>query len=333
MVKYLLVKPSFSEGNLGDAAIMATIKKKCNNLYIPNSIDELLKSNINEYEYIIYIGNDCLAYYHKDYVEKIIKDFLNANKKAYIINTSWGKNVSHKTLNFLNSVSKNPNFQIFMRDKYSYELIQNEFDFYNKPILTADIAFVCDKNENNINERLEKWVNKNKTPIIGINIHEDFKQYNEDIKNEVKKFIIENKNKYRFLFIPHDSRKSEYEFLKTIYNSCENEDIDGYITYYLNPEYEKYITSKLYFIITGRMHLSILTIPNGVPCIAIAYNGVKTCGSFEHWDINELVIEADNINNLSNLVSYICNNYQEIQNKIYNKKDYVENLVNKQLIF
>mgnify|MGYP001096224779 CR=1 FL=1 len=144
-------------------------------------------------------------------------------------------------------------------------------------------------------------------------------------------FIINNKNKYRFLFIPHDSRKNEYEYLELLYKLCPN--YSGYITTYLEPEYEKYITSKLYFIITGRMHLAILTIPNIIPTIIISYNGVKARGTLEHCNIEELVIEPKNIHNLDKLVNYVVINYKIIQTKINNKLTYIYNLVNKQIIY
>ena len=80
------------------------------------------------------------------------------------------------------------------------------------------------------------------------------------------------------------------------------------------------------------MHLSILTIPNIVPSIAISYNGLKSIGTFSHWDLDDLVIEPKNIQKLSNLVEYIENNYKMIQDKINNKKEYVKELVNKQIL-
>ena len=80
------------------------------------------------------------------------------------------------------------------------------------------------------------------------------------------------------------------------------------------------------------MHLSILTIPNCIPSIAVSYNGLKSLGTFSHWDLDNLVIEPQNIEKLSNLVEYIENNYKIIQDKINSKKEYVKELVNKQIL-
>lgn len=330
MNKILVIKPSFDDGNVGDNALIKTVLNlfKSYEIYIPKSKNELNKLNNNLFDFLIYIGTDCIPYYIGCIPIEKIKQFLLLKKKVHIINTSWGKNP--KSINIIKSIANDQNFHIYMRDKYSHELIQKDITFYNIPILTADLAFLCKKNDNNKIEELEDWINKNNTPIIGINTHYDFKEYNNNVRIEIQKFIINNKNKYKFLFIPHDSRKQEYEDLKKLQYSCGN--IDGYTVTYLDPEYEKFITSRLYLVITGRMHLSILTIPNNIPSIAISYNGLKSIGTFSHWDLDNLVIEPQNIQKLSNLVEYIENNYKMIQDKINNKKEYVKELVNKQIL-
>ena len=101
---------------------------------------------------------------------------------------------------------------------------------------------------------------------------------------------------------------------------------------YLEPGYEKYIVEKLFLVITGRMHLSILTIPNGVPAIVIAYNGVKAKGSLKHWNMNELVVEPKDTKNLGKIFEKICCNYQNYVERIKRSKDHVERLVKEQLI-
>lgn len=323
MKNILLRIPSYSKGNIGDAALIATIKIffKDDNLIIPTNEKELNSIDLNNIDYLVYFGNDCIAYYGIS--TNIIKKCLTMNKKVHIINTSWGANP--KGINIIQSVANDPNFQIYMRDIYSHELIQKDIQFYNKPILTADLGFLCKKNENNKVDKLEEWMNKSDKPIIGINTHNDFKEYNQNVKNELKKFICANKDKYRYLFIPHDSRKKEYEDLQALHKLCNG--INGYTTNYLDPEYEKYITSKLYFVITGRMHLTILTIPNIIPAITISYNGMKAKGSHKHFEIEELVVEPKNIIVINDKVKYIENNYAILQNKIRENKDKVEKMI------
>lgn len=330
MKNILVVKPSFDNGNVGDTALIKTIISlfKSNKIYIPQTKGDLNNINSELFESLIYFGNDCVPYYPSCIPIKQIMNFLKVNKKVHIINTSWGENP--KGINIIKSVANDPNFQIYMRDRYSHELIQKDIKFRNTPILTADLAFLCKKNENNKIKSLEVWITKNNKPIIGINTHNDFKEYNNTVKDELRKFIVNNKDKYRYLFIPHDSRKREYEDLMSLHNSCK--DIDGYTTNYLDPEYEKHIISKLYLVITGRMHLSVLTIPNNIPTIGIAYNGLKAKGTFEHWGLEDLIIEPKIINIITNKVKYVEYNYNIIKDTINKNKEKVNALIQESFI-
>ncbi len=329
-MKNILVRiPSYSPGNVGDLALVRTMKKYyAGNLILPNSEKDLYSVNLNKIDFLVYFGNDCLAYYSIS--TKIIEKFLSENKMVHVVNTSWGKDPKKENLNFLKTVSNNKYFQIYMRDEYSHELIKKDLSFYNDPILTADLAFLCPKNDESKIDELENWVNADKKPIIGINIHEDFKEFNKLIEQSIRKFIKKKKKTYRFLFIPHDSRKNEYDFLKKLSSSCG--DIESYVCTYLEPEYEKNITEKLFLVITGRMHLSILTIPNEIPAIVVAYNGAKAKGSLKHWNLNDLVIETQNVKNLNEVFDKVCSNYQNYIERIKNSKYCVERRVLNQIL-
>ena len=339
-MKYLVIRPSFSSGNVGDHALIKTIQKLLSSnkreIIIPKSQNELNKIDLKHVKHIIYFGNDCIPYYHiKRY---IITKAFNMKKKIFIINTSWGKNPKTKNVQFLKYCAKNPYFQIFMRDQYSYELIQKDIKFHNKPILTADLAFLCLSKSDKKDKNLEEWIKKQKKNdklIIGINIHKNFGEYNKNVRTTIHDFIQKNDEKYSYLFIPHDSRKKEYEDLHSLSNSfiTNNSAKNKYVCKYLDPEYEKYITNQLYLVITGRMHLAILTIPNGVPTIGIAYNGFKMRGSFKHWNIENLVINPANIKQeLYDKINDITENYDEYVEKINNSKNDVENLIKNGLL-
>ena len=201
MKNILLRIPSYSKGNIGDAALISTIKKifKDHNLIIPTTERDLELINLNNIDCLIYFGNDCIAYYGIS--TNIIKKCLTMKKNVYVINTSWGSDPKRDNYNFLKSIANNPNFQIFMRDIYSHELIQKDIQFYNEPILTADLGILCLKNESKKVDKLEEWMNKSNKPIVGVNTHNDFKQYNNRVKQEFRKFISANKDKYRFIYL------------------------------------------------------------------------------------------------------------------------------------
>lgn len=316
MKNIFIKKPSFEKGNIGDMAIMISLKKiyKEYNLIIPQTYKKckkIINSNyFDKIDLLLYVANDCI--YCHDINDFILKKFLENGKKVYIINLSWGPNGHNYKL--LQQISQNNNLQIIVRDKYSLHYLNKKINFINKPILSIDLAFLCNKRKYEYINELGKWINKNERKIIGINIHKQFGKFNKNIIQEIIKFIIKNRNKYRFLFIPHDKRKKEYEnlfFIKKFLRS-----IDIYVSEYMNPEYEKYITSKLYFVITCRMHLAILTLPNKIPCICISYNGIKAKGTYEHFNIEELVIEPEKIDLLEERCNKIENNYKYYQEKL-----------------
>ena len=57
--------PSFCIGNIGDKALIVTIKNifKNYNLIIPQSEEELNSIKLDNIDFLIYFGNDCIAYY------------------------------------------------------------------------------------------------------------------------------------------------------------------------------------------------------------------------------------------------------------------------------
>ena len=92
MKNILVRQPCYSFGNIGDLALVKTVKntyKNCN-LIIPSSVKELNNTDISNIDFLIYFGNDCIAYY--DISENIIRKFLSKKKNVYLLNTSWGGN-------------------------------------------------------------------------------------------------------------------------------------------------------------------------------------------------------------------------------------------------
>ena len=90
-MKNILIRiPSFSKGNIGDNALIYTIKKifKDHNLIIPTTKTEINSLHLDTIDFLIYFGNDCIAYYSIS--TNIIKKCLSMKKTVHVINTSWG---------------------------------------------------------------------------------------------------------------------------------------------------------------------------------------------------------------------------------------------------
>jgi len=324
----LIIQPSFLIGNIGDAALMKTIiyllKEK--QLIIPKSSKEANMLDITPISALVYFVNDCLAYYGIEYA--IINRFIKMNKKVIMINTSWGENPKKENVIFLNSIKDNPNFYIYIRDTYSLETFERHITCKNKPELVADLAILCKASTEQTNTALSNWMSINNKPIIGINIHRDFGNYNNAVVSNIRT-LIENNSNYRYLFIPHDTRKKEYEILTEFKQTINNSDC--FVSSYLDPEYEKSITSKLHIVISGRMHLSVLSLPNLIPCILIAYNGLKAKGTLSHFGLDNCAIEPKDIETLPKLFKDIEDNYNTYVNKIKSNIDNANTLAMKQI--
>jgi len=239
---------------------------------------------------------------------------------------SYGNNVGN---NFIDTIVGHKNLHLFIRDQCSLDLLRAKFSFYNPPILVADLAHLCKENEESKDEELERWMELSNKKIVGINIHKDFGRYNGQVFDSIKNFILCKKHEYRFLLIPHDRRKQEKELLKELVKKMSG--VDTYLSHHMDPEYEKKITKQLYFAITGRMHLSILTIPNGVPCIVIEYKGTKSLGTLSHWGISDLAIDPKNIDRLPEIIKKLESNYGDYVRTINQNHKKVMSLSKKQL--
>ena len=82
-MKNILVRiPSFSKGNIGDSALICTLKKcfKDSNLTLPSSEREMNSVDLSKIDFLIYFGNDCIAYYSIS--TNIINKMLQNNKKV-----------------------------------------------------------------------------------------------------------------------------------------------------------------------------------------------------------------------------------------------------------
>jgi|GEM_PF-6702361 len=325
--RILVITPDFYFGNLGDAAIEHgcenVLKSNGKNFYTVKSRDEQI--DFSNFSSLIVFGNDILAYYggfgHRI---KYMDAFLAQNKKVFVLNCSWGENAIFDKC--FDPYKDNPDIHIYFRDKKSLEMINKKFNFRNPPKLCADLAHLCPR-DNHINDKkITNWIESDQKKIIGINIHKDFKEYNGLVWQNYKKIINYYSKHFRFMMIPHDSRDhaKEKELLMKLSSECEP--CDFIVTDYLHPSQEKIITKNLYFLITGRMHLSILTITQNIPCIVIEYNGVKSKGTLSHWGMERYVLKASNSYKLFELCEEVIKSNKDIRSSISSRHEDVKRL-------
>lgn len=319
--KILVIPPTFAYGNTGDLSIIKT----CQHILSGNQRQsDILKQNTNldEYQSCIMFGNDILAYYEGFWAKSYIRSFLNSNRNVYVLNTSWGRDAKDT----LTEYKDFKNLYMYFRDVNSLEMINEQFVFINAPKLCSDISHLCPSDEEIDDENLKTWIFSRHKKIIGINVHKDFKRHNQKVWDNYVKLIQDYNSEFSFLFIPHDSRPhvKEKDILSKLIDQSKPKDY--FLSNYLDPFQEKLITKYLYILITGRMHLAVLTIPHLIPSIGIEYNGIKTFGTFKHWGIEDLALKADDIDNIHSSFAKILHNYSLYRSILSTNKHKVEKL-------
>ena len=316
---FLVREPSSIKGNVGDAALIKSLELILSNKNIDyqflDSRDKDFFFSYSKFKGLIYFGNDSVAYYQIN--RKLIDKFISLNKPVFIINLSFGENINNE---YLLKISQYEKLFLWARDEYSFDLLNRFAKFKNKIHLTCDLAYNLTFY---INE-LEAWINTRTKKIIAINVHNDFKDYSEDVFETLKKFLIGVKDNYNFLFIPHDSRKkTELNANKKMYSYFKD---NSYLTCCMDPSHEVSILKNIYAVITCRMHLGVLAIGCGKPAIIVEYNGVKAKGQLKHWGLEkDLLINPQTINLISIKFDNMVENYDLIKKKItIQKKKIIE---------
>lgn len=329
MNKILVHQPSHYIGNIGDAAIMKAIESEFDNIgikyIVPLSAHAISCENPENYSHLVYVGCDCLAHYNMN--EGIINKFINAGKRVYFINVSWSKNA--RNVEYLAKINKSANVQMIFRDELSMKLFEEMIECVNKPILAADLAILCPAHDVGSTSPNMNWIKSSNKPVIGINIHRDYGKDNGRISDEIIKFI-NNHTDYRYLLIPHDTRKKEREILIDFAKEIGNEQ-DYFISGYMQPEHEKTIFAEIEMIITCRLHVAIIAHSVMTPTMAISYNGVKAKGMFKHWDMEDFVISPDDIDQFESLSDELLANRDRYHARIMYCDAKVREMAKKQI--
>lgn len=272
------------------------------------------------YRGMVYFGNDCLAYYNLD--TALCKAFLNAGKPVLFINSSFGPSGTTKNDAILQELLQHPLCHLIARDQLSYNEITQRLQPHNPVTLSADLAFSINLDSENAallnsdvamldDTPLQKWWRIEKRAItdaggytLVVNLHSDFgnEDNNKFVINSVQNALASNDTwmggelragRLAVIFLSHDSRKPETvicsEVVVNIRKALTKEKNTKLhsrliVCPCLDPVKELVmLRDGVDAVLTGRMHLSILSMRVGVPATAIAYNGIKAKGTFGHF--------------------------------------------------
>lgn len=273
--------------------------------------------NINKYRGMIYFANDCLAYYDID--TSLCQSFLTSGKPVVFINCSYGPSGTTKNDAQLKTLLCQPNCHLIARDYLSQHEITTRLQPVNQVSISSDLAFSSMSNLAHMAVKdnmlyttpIYEWWTKDRHRIANnggntlvINLHEDFKteENNRKVISSIQTALSTPgywladqllAGQLAIIFLSHDSRKPE-----TKVAMCVASDVHASFDKARKPELKKrvlvcpcldYITELIMLrdgvdaVLTGRMHLSILAMRTGTPATAIAYNGIKAQGTFNHF--------------------------------------------------
>lgn len=264
---------------------------------------------ISEYEQFFILGTDVMDGYYspKDSLERIYLTELGAQtgRSTRIVSFSFNAHPISACVTALRHLSSS--VHLLSRDPVSQKRLESHLQ---RPVtLTADIAFLLKPREGNISAGIEQWIDeqqKDNGIVVGINANhvlvEKFSEITiEKLVKAYQEALQEIHAAYpdiRFLFIPHDIRgdASDVVIAEAIFRTLPPnlQQVSKIVPSPCHPAEIKHIVSRLSFVLSGKMHLAIACLSQGVPVACIAYQD-KFEGLFQHFEMEDMSLAPEEL--------------------------------------
>jgi polysaccharide pyruvyl transferase WcaK-like protein len=203
-----------------------------------------------------------------------------------ILGFSWSDQAPDTLTTTLKGLSEHS--RLVVRDPVSYRRLTRKG--VDDVILGADIVFTASEKKK-LPDEIQRWLSNNTKPICVINrsgmIHKTIDQ-----KDNLTRCVrLLHDRGFRVIILPHVIRENDNDLpvcVELHTRACSQEDL--LITKLLSPAQVRALVSHAGLVITGRMHLAILSLSSGVPAITFSTAG-KVEGLYEMFDLPELVVE------------------------------------------
>ncbi|MDP7506329.1 MAG: polysaccharide pyruvyl transferase family protein [Candidatus Woesearchaeota archaeon] len=267
---------------------------------------ESLSKLFSKYKRFYMLGADIMdGYYSVPWsLRKInmLKTAKEAGLKTVLLGSSFNHSPNPKIIKSLSELPKT--VRLCARDPVSYKrckkfLPKNNFD------LVADVAFQLKPKFIEIESHVKKEKQKGRH-VIGININWLIASNIGISFDKLASIYAEFMNKlckkgFSFVLLPHDFRKtkksiSDVEFTDIVLSKLDDETRQ----YCFRPKLPysaaqiKYIVKRLDFVVSGRMHLAIACLGQGVPVACIVYQG-KFEGLFGFFGLKKLLMDPKSL--------------------------------------
>ncbi len=262
------------------------------------------------YSHFYCIGADVLDGFYTEkeslFLIKTTALLARMGLKTSIINFSFNLEPTYACAKALKRLPKSVRF--VARDVLSKKRLEGLID--RKVLLGADIALLLEPSKDlSYLQQIDLWIKRQKECgrlVIGVNISFNSFQKIQGINKErivtaylmILNSLFSKLDNLSILFIPHDSRTGMNDLIlaEGVYGNLP-EKIKNYANVMKFPYGAadvKRICSSLDFVFSGRMHLAIACLSQGIPVMVVNYQD-KAEGLYKYFDLVSLNVDPKSI--------------------------------------
>lgn len=252
----------------------------------------------HDFDRVICLGTDVFdgAYSPKEFLlfEKTCAEFVANGKPAEIIGISIRPRVDAGLKKRAAQMGRR--VRITVRDPVSYARFL-EFSPVHPPVLVADPAFLLGPLPPPA--EIRDWIHERKAgglTCIGINVNRHLQEDAHAVASSMTALLREMAG-CAFVLIPHDSRPSagDQEMCRELFGTLA-ESAGGRVEVLpmLSAREIKGLCAHLDGVVTGRMHLAIAALGQGIPVLGIDYN-FKMKGLFSYFGLQDWVVSPESL--------------------------------------
>lgn len=249
---------------------------------------------------------------------KLLKIAVRFGVKSAVVGFSFSENANSKTLKALKRLPHS--VRLCVRDPISYNVLRQHIG--DNLQLVADPAFLLKPcHDSNEVRTIVSWITDRQQEgkiVLGINANHlllhTVPEMTENILVDtfVKLFSMLHKGNENLAFclIPHDTRgdPNDKMIAEAIFNSLPPsvKRCTSMLHFPCAAAEVKAVAGKLDCVISGKMHLAIGCLGQGIPVGCITYKDKKFAGLFQHFNLKEVTIQPEVVKDPDELLQFVC---------------------------
>jgi len=243
---------------------------------------------------------------------------------ARILGFSWNKKPHKKALSCIKRAGKQ-GVVSFARDPISHQRLTDAG--VSNTQLTADVVFANQTQQEEGIDDILAFCNGKKVAIVNASglIAKDIDQI-EEYKTIINKLTEEQ---YAIVLLPHVIREGANDLKVCAQIAAIYPDL-YFVDRLLEPDQIKRVAKTANLVVTGRMHLSIMSINAGIPAIVLSTQG-KVDGLMQFFSLPELSIEPEQGFGMKvvSLIDRVQDDYERYQSSLSGNINTVRQLADK----